>query len=677
MNLSEYKKLVDEHLTTASQNIGQFSNSQLIDDIRNCFSQAKSNEALALIRNLLHQLALQHLCDQQPLQPYQNIAQALRTALISYGTSTKEEVDWHSGVGAAVRYHLKVPPSLPDDQKLLADARAQIISKSVLGLRACGYKILLKSSGELYMPKSDAARLQEDIDALAKKIGGDALMATALANIEPTYSAKTDRFNLGRSGQQVRLDAVPQLPSAFLFQMGLKFFHCKQVPGVGHAEFSELIKLLSFAVGILDLESDSMFGLIFARPEDILETTRISLLYDATFCLTQAKPAHVKVFLDWLLTNEQFSSLTCEDGFISSQILSTTRHILQETLSGCVGIQIISAELLAKLTGLDIHLTKRLLTNVFAHPYGKVNEKLIFPLQDSKVDSAFRPLLTDAQGSFLRLPRNIAARATMNAAINWCQNAWPDSEGFHEALGLALEPFVRDQFKARGVKFQYGEYGSKSDKGECDLVIQTDSHIVFFELKGKVLTRQSRSGDVVKALEDLADSLARPQAQAMERHAFLKEHGAMVLESDEGSSIIELGSREVLKVSVTRGELLSLHDRPYLQHYLIAGCQLRFETLNPKEQRKLDPLHKWFDKFKDAAKRAGEYDLSARFPFSRCWSLSLFQVLLLLERTTSADTFVKELLRTAYTSTPTRDYYATYEYLLYLDTLKPSAKDVI
>lgn len=667
MNLAEFKSSVDAHLATTPQEGQRTSDAELLDEIRSHFPPEESSVSLTMVRSLIHKLAVRHLCDDQPLQPYRNVAKALQLALRTHGTSTATEVDWEAATRSAVRYHLYFPPMLPDDQELIANVRAQVVSKSVRSLRAAGYQVFLPDVGGVNMPESETARLQTDIDALAQQLGGEALVASALGGIELTYSARTDRFNLGRNGQTVRLDAQPQRPLAFLYQLGLKFLHYKQAPGVGEAEFSKLLHLLTFAVGILDLESDGTIDFMFARPNDILELTRKSLLYDANFCLTQANPVHVLVFVQWLLTNPPFAHLIDKDGFTSSHVLAVATLLLQEMKSGPIDLQRVPLAPITMLVGLDMEHVKLLLTNAFAHAFGKVNRKLTFPLQDSEVDSAFRPLLTDDTGSFLCLPRNLAARAMLNAVITWCRNVWAKKQGFDEELGLALECFVRDQFTARGVKVHYGAYNDGADEGECDLVIQTDSHIIFFELKGKVLTRQSRTGDVLKALEDLADSLARPQAQAMERHAFLKHHEKMELRSDKGLSVIELDSREVLKVSVTRGELLSLHDRPYLWHYLIAGCQLNFEVANPKQQKVLDPLHNWFRKFKEAAKRADEYNLSSPFPFGRCWSLSLFQILLLLERTASADDFVKELLRTSRMITPTRDFYATYEYALELE----------
>lgn len=671
MNLYEFKRLVDDQLDLLpASSGGSGTEDMFFDKIRSFFPPVGSSQALAVAKKVLHELAVRYFCDNHSFQPYRNIAQALQLALRIAGTSTASVPNWRGAIEAATQYHMQYPPRLNEHQELVSNVRANVVSKSVIGLRSLGYQVTLPDIGSLLIEEAEVARLQSEIASLARSLGGEGLVATALAQIKPTYSQITDRFNLGRNAQQVRLDAVPQVPYAFLYQLGLKYLHCTTQSDVGEAEFRKLINLLTWAVGILDLESDNTFGLMFARSTDILETTRKSLLYDATFCLTQANVNHVRTFLMWLLRHEKFAKLRDPESISLTTITAAAMVILKDTKCSPDGFQGIPPEALCYLTTLNPISSKALLIRVFAHRKGEINSKLTFPLEDSVVDSAFRPLVIDRGGKLLRLPPNLAARAALNAVIEWCRQSWPDSKGFDEALGLAMEQFVRDQFVARGVQIYFGSYGKHGEKGECDLVIKTESHIVFFELKGKVLTRQSRSGDVLKALQDLADSMARPQAQAMTRHAFLKKNGIMELVDGDTRSLIELGSREVLKVSVTRGELLSLHDRPYLWHYLAAGCSLQFDTVDPKQQKKLQPLHDWFKKFKEAAHQAGDLDTGTHLPFSSCWSLSLFQIMLLLERTTSAEDFVRELLRTSRVSISSRDFYQSYEFLLYLQTLK-------
>lgn len=68
--------------------------------------------------------------------------------------------------------------------------------------------------------------------------------------------------------------------------------------------------------------------------------------------------------------------------------------------------------------------------------------------------------------------------------------------------------------------------------------------------------------------------------------------------------------------------------------------------------------------------RAGDGDFYGRTPFSKSWSISIYQLLLLLERTADNETLSQEFLRTRQMITPTRDFYTEYEYKLQLDQFK-------
>ena len=119
---------------------------------------------------------------------------------------------------------------------------------------------------------------------------------------------------------------------------------------------------------------------------------------------------------------------------------------------------------------------------------------------------------------------------------------------------------------------RYGSYSDCTVEGKCNAVVQSDTAVIFLEVKGKVLNRVSRAGDDVKAVANMTDSMVRPQAQAMARSAFLQQHRSTEFTAPSGTSQIELAGREVFKISVARGELWSLHDKPFLQHFLRAGC---------------------------------------------------------------------------------------------------------
>ena len=174
------------------------------------------------------------------------------------------------------------------------------------------------------------------------------------------------------------------------------------------------------------------------------------------------------------------------------------------------------------------------------------------------------------------------------------------------------------------------------------------------------------------ALSDLSQALVRPQSQAMERNAVLLEHDSLTLTTDVGDHVIQLSDREVLKVSVTRGDLGSLHDRAFIAQFLRLGCFCRFDSSDTARHGELDDLHEYFGRLKHAADRAKEAYNGTPFPFQRCWSLPIFYVLELLERVSDNESFSRELQRNRQVSTARRDLYHEYAHLLVVAKHKPT-----
>lgn len=116
----------------------------------------------------------------------------------------------------------------------------------------------------------------------------------------------------------------------------------------------------------------------------------------------------------------------------------------------------------------------------------------------------------------------------MNAALQWCRENWPKGNGnFDErAVGPMFEDFVREKLSQHGVHVLHGDYKEGSLKGQCDAIVETEASMIVFELKSKMLRRQSRSGDAVAAMADLAQALVRPRRKRWSGMRCLANMGA-------------------------------------------------------------------------------------------------------------------------------------------------------
>lgn len=672
MKLNDFKALVDAAPTTPTSTVGPPRSKSMLTDIRSCFTVRESDRALSDIRNIINDLGLRHICEQLSYAVYLGVANAIQQALMERGDSQACTSDWTKAVELGFQYAAAFPSGLPEDQRWMTNVKVNTLSVAVQGLRAKGYPIDLPATGGVNVPEATAARLMADIEKLAESLGR-ALATSAANQIAGNYSAELGRFNLGRPGHTVTINAKPELPLAYLYQLGLRYFGLRPSAQDPQRALEELFLLVELATALLDVTS-TIYDTLFARTTDVVGILQKSVVYDAVFLVTQAKPSHAREYLSWMMTSDKLSALKGKGGRTSHQI-----HSLAMMLIDAAGkanprdfIFIAPGPAAAAMNISDIALARKTLIDVFAHTKG-ANQRLAFPPKDTDVDAPFRPLLV-ADNQIWMQPGPVGARAVVNAALDWCKNTWPKKDAFDdEALGPLFERFVREKLAARGVLVHHGDYRQGTATGECDAVIETQKAVIFLELKTKMLTRAARAGDDVIALFDLAQALVRPQAQAMERHAVLRASGALTLTESGRTHNIELNGREVLRVSLTRGDLGSLHDRAFMQQFLRLGCVSTFETVDPARQSKLDELHLYFGKLNDAAQRAQEPYLETQFPFERSWSLSVFHLLMLLERTTENESFSRELQRTRRIFTPLKDYYAEYAYLLHLEAYRTTA----
>lgn len=670
MDLNSFKTLVDKHPVSSSPETSLYDDIVLFAQIRACFPIKESNQARSDIGQIIDDLGLRYMCEQATVDPYLGVAETIRQALREHSNTTEETSNWAHAVELAAIYAAN-STRMPSELAWRSNTRVNCLSVAINELRKLGYDIALPASGGMDVSESETKRLAQDIERKAASLG-HTLALSASGAMAGTYSAVTGRFNVGRNGQTVQIDAKPTRPFAYLYQLGLRYFALSPSALFPEVTLHQLVDLVTWATTLLDV-SVGAFELMFARNTDMVRIMQKSVVYDSVFLLTQAKPTHASEYLKWMMSREPLVSLKDKRGRTSAQILSTAAMLLRACERACaqaVPDHFISVPVqsTAYATNLDLESAADLLREVFTHKTG-ANQTLTFPPDDSAVDAAFRPLLVN-NGIFFMQPAPMAARAIVNAALQWCRENWLKGNFDEKAVGPLFEDFVREKLTQHGVPVLHGNYKAGRSEGQCDAIVETEASVIVFELKSKMLRRQSRSGDDVAAMADLAQALVRPQAQAMERHAVLGENGTMTLTHGTSTATITLGSREVFKLSITRGDLGSLHDRPFLQPFLRTGCIAEFITVNPKRQREFDSLHEWFRKLKAAAIRAREPIFDTPFPFSTSWSLSVFHLLLLLERTSDNESFARELQRTRRMMTPLRDFYWEYEYALKLDQFR-------
>jgi hypothetical protein len=667
MDLISFMRLVDE---SSSVEPGAHGYDWVVARIRSCFTFAESDHARHDAGQIIDDLGLRYLCEGATVDPYLRVADLIRQCLRLPGDSAGSESNWPQAVALALAYSTQSTVNSPD-QAWISNTRVNCLAVAINELRRLGYDIRLPSGGGVDVSAIEWSRIAQSIDRKAASLGYTLALSLSGA-LGARFSSVTGRFRLGRNGKTLELNAKPPVPFAYLYQLGLRYFALPVTAPFPDSTLAQLVDLVTWSVALLDI-SVSSFELMFARHRDMIPIMSKSVMYDAVFLVAQVKPAHAIRYLNWMMTRASLAHLKDGRGNTAAQILAAATTLLRSSHRACekkLAHQMfpVSLQDISYATNLDREAAAALLHDIFAHTSG-ANQTLSFPPRDNDIDAAFRPLLVK-DGQLYMQPAPMAARALVNAALQWCRDQWRKKDFDDKVLGPLFEEFVRATLMERGVCLSHGDYTTGQSEGEFDAVVENDASVIVVELKSKMLRRQSRSGDDVAAMADLAQALVRPQAQAMERHAVLRENEYITLANGGKPIKLSLRDREVLRLSITRGDLGSLHDRPFLQLFLRIGCVTEFTAVDVRRQKEFDQLHEWFGKLRAASRRVGEPVLETRTPFSTSWSLSIFQLLLLLDRTSDNESFAMELQKTRRMITPLRDFYSEYEYMLELEQYK-------
>ncbi|MGY3230311.1 hypothetical protein ACVWWJ_001795 [Luteibacter sp. HA06] len=651
-DLSGFRRLVEQ--TDPIAVVGEEERDRQISD---CFPRDLGHEIVVGLRDIEANLAVRLICDDVAMEPHGETAKRLRIALHKHRGAAGAKLDWSRAVGLASGTGIGAEIA---DQMARRDERWVPLAAGVSLLRKHGYTVRLPAEGGIVLPEAEKQRLWGEIRLFAKRYAGRLTrsMAAGMAN---HYSSFSGRFRVGRGGMTVDPAPKPNLPFSYIYHLALS--HTGQRPGPPPSE-AEFMRTMDLVKGFMALEDLTLplLDIHFGWLNDLPAQSRKSAMFDAAFIPAQAKASHAKTYLDIFFADPVLGALKdAKTGRTGAQVGRVALALLDLADRRPPGAMVsIDHALAASLTGMPGIRGLAFLRAVFAHDHAP-NQKLGLPPRDSDIDAAFRPFVDEGTGLLMQ-PAPLAARATVNAAIQWLRERRPERFD-DDVIGAKLELLVRSRLAASSIDVLHGHYKAGKDEGECDALIETEKALIFLELKSKMLQREGRAGDDVTLLADLGQAVVRPLAQAMGHHAFLVKHGKMVIAGGDSEHVVELKGRDVYKVALSRGELASLGDMAFLRRFLLAGCVAEFTPRSEAQKGKLKDLGKYFKRFRKAAEGAGDFHPQRATVFSTCSTLSAFQFLMLLENVNDADGFAEALARTGRMMTPERDFYTTYEFL--------------
>jgi hypothetical protein len=155
-------------------------------------------------------------------------------------------------------------------------------------------------------------------------------------------------------------------------------------------------------------------------------------------------------------------------------------------------------------------------------------------------------------------------------------------------MGHYFEQFVLNQFKKRGIEVKCGKH--LDDKGETDLIVETDSTIFLFEVKKTYRSQHTSWGHSVYMLEDLTKGLAYSQCQLLRTEQKLRSQKQLKIKKPLPFTL-SLNNRRIVRITVTLDDFGALHDPVNARNFLMAMADAQFSVVQESWNKRIDGIN--------------------------------------------------------------------------------------
>lgn len=626
----------------------------------NVYDQARAqiseaSQVLATITYLKHKLAILHRQKGLDYTKYTPVLSCIRESArrdLLPEVTTLPETDWDRLISLIIENRGELF-YFEHEKSLHLEPRHHTFAYSYIRLKSIGVEFT-EINNKIYISDRSNDLINAEINRLCRAYGGENLLNSLASRLGRTYNANTGRFMEYRRVSFGESEIQPAMPFGYLISIASKYVGSHGSANPEH--FDRLLMLVADIIVIYEIQPYSPWEAMNIREQYIIEFITNNILYDNLVGIVQTKASYASSII------KHFQSRFDSQKYMSfgvkiKDLTKVARALISK--SHTKTFSTVSANDIAQKAGVPKFKVLKAMDLILSASGEVVNSNLRFPPKSMDIDHYFKPAIKIGE-NYKIFPKSIASIGCVNAVCNSisCPNgAWSNS--IDGELGYAIEDFVRDAFKNKGIKIVHGCRINGTPDLEVDLLCETEENIYIFEMKKKGLTRQAQSGDAGKILVDLADSVIATHLQAMRIENALKNNQHLDLVSDGVKQSVYLNGRSVRRVSVSFFDFGALQDKTVLQRLLNIAIRTNINHSDSTEDKKLNNWRMNSGRLRELACANGELS-EGGIPFHNSLFMSIPQIFMLLELSSNADEFFKHILRFIVITTSSRDPYAEF-----------------
>ena len=605
------------------------------------------------LKNILKQIIWEHIVFSNDLEPYFGILSFLWDISrgIYYMLPLTCRYEWETILKLIKEYYVyKNWTSENQPYKYKIESRAIAIG-TVLKYFLDKYKIKINfEDGHISLAKECEIIIYKEIESIVKYIGGINIISCLLFINKKKYNTNQHRFLFVRNISD-NDNIGPDLPIGYLINISLKYL--KNNIEIQYEKIDEsmkkLFKLAKNYCALYDTQSYNQWEDLIIPHETLPRKLHELSLYDTLFTINQFNPYSIRNFLRFIFSFHKLKfigfDINCYIDFVSD-IIEKCADIFQP----CI---LKKKEFYKKYNRL-LPSTIDMIFDTFSYDYYKINSNYKYPDEYMECNAMLKPFVNIGSGKYLLINSSICA---MNAYEALASRLRDTVKNLDDRIGEQFEAYVKYLFNQKGILFHSAKY--KNGSGQCDVIVETDEKIIFIEIKKKSLTRLAKSGNDVKIFFDLSKSLVESLIQ-LNRHEIIL-YNLKKLELEDYT--LYLNERGVEKMT------LVLHDYGVMQSNMICDQILKnleiggYEVYDLKYKQEFDGISDKFKKLNQQITQLNIWKNSTQQPHFNYKFLSLSQLLIILDESSSNETFVKNLMKIKYVALYNHDFYYLYEYV--------------
>ncbi len=585
---------------------------------------------------------------------YFNVIEIIFDSTRKVDSFSLSKSSWQESIKATLEY-LKIGTFKPSNDKESVYHEERAIAYAINNFKEIGVSVEWQN-GEITLNEEINKKVLNEINNKIKLLGVN-FCFLIIERLKSCYYCPTqDRFHF------VKISKEPMIPWGFLFNLSLKYLKEKRLPKNAAEIFSDILKLATDYCVLLEIQDYSEWAIINQTSETIFQTIQENVLRDQIYTIPQIPNKYISKIVKGI-----FSQVNGEEFNLPWKISDYFKVMDEILILSEKGTPFkVATEYIAEKTNLNRKGCINTIFSSFFHFPKVINRNFVEPYDIKHRDYLYKPIIKISNKYY-----SFASSHFFNFGFYEVIASKIRTAGLKEGMvGEYFEKLIQKEFEESGIEFlaneeykidkkKRSELSIKSEKGECDLILETDKSIIFIEVKKKNLTINAQSGQVFDIIFDFAHSNLKALSQATWHEIILQKYGEITFSSGKQ---LQLNGRKIEKVSISMFDYYSLHDNIILNEIMknIVGAELKIDSTDPELLKKLEKINV-------VLKELGlQYELnelcfykknSPHNWFFNCHFLNLFSLFEILGHTRSTEEFEKNLTINKHITFSTRDWF--------------------